>query len=106
MKPRERAEAVVAELFVNGVGQEAERLVLTSKDGKDLGGWFTKSVADRIGKAIIVAIEEEREACARVVEEEYRRSLLRNDPNPQIDPLITAIKIRARSNGEKQQKGE
>lgn len=42
-------------------------------------------------------IEAGKEASARIVEEEYRQSLLRNDPNPGIDPLLTATKIRAHS---------
>lgn len=33
------AARITADLFTNGAGREAERLVLTSKQGEDLGGW-------------------------------------------------------------------
>lgn len=37
-------------LFANGSGQKAERLVLTSKDGRDLGGWARAAMRDVIAK--------------------------------------------------------
>lgn len=42
------ADRIVADLFRNGAGQEADRLVLTSKDGRDLGGWSRGPVRDVI----------------------------------------------------------
>jgi hypothetical protein len=68
MTPKERAKAIVAYLFVNVIGEQAEHLVLTSKEGRDLGGWFPKPIEDRIEQAIAAAIKEEREACAAIVE--------------------------------------
>lgn len=39
---------VVEILFVNGAGEEAERLVLTAKDGRDLGGYSKAAVIDHL----------------------------------------------------------
>jgi hypothetical protein len=33
------ADEIIKELFTNGNGEKAARLVLTSDDGHDLGGW-------------------------------------------------------------------
>ena len=46
-----RIDALVDELFVNGMGREADRLVLTTKEGGDLGGWCKGAVRDRIQAA-------------------------------------------------------
>jgi hypothetical protein len=90
MTPRERAGAVW-DMFT---------LDLTAP-GENRPPVTVQRIILAIEQAIIAAEESkaktEREACARVVEEEYRQSLLRNDPNPGIDPLLTATKIRARS---------
>lgn len=40
--------AAVSSLFVNGAGERAERLVLTSADGRDLGGWCEGAIVDRL----------------------------------------------------------
>lgn len=37
-------------LFANGSGQKAERLALSSKDGRDLGGWARAAMRDVIAK--------------------------------------------------------
>ena len=42
------ANAIVDDLFKNNARQRAERLVLESKDKRDLGGWGRSSVRDRI----------------------------------------------------------
>lgn len=42
------AERIAGILFVNGQNQQADRLVLTSKDQKDLGGWCQKAIVDII----------------------------------------------------------
>lgn len=42
------AESITNQLFTNGLGNEAQRLVLMSKHGKDLGGWCRKAVMDRV----------------------------------------------------------
>lgn len=45
---RQAAKELLDQLFVNGFGQEAERLVLMSADGKDLGGWCKQAVLDTV----------------------------------------------------------
>jgi hypothetical protein len=42
------AEEVLDRLFTNGFGEQAERLVLTSRDGRNLGGWCRGSVRDHL----------------------------------------------------------
>lgn len=42
------ADAVVADLFLTGCDQPAERLVLEGKDKRDLGGWCRGAVRDRV----------------------------------------------------------
>lgn len=47
------AEEVARRLFVSGLDQQqVERLVLTTKDGQDRGGWCLSAVRDRIADAI------------------------------------------------------
>lgn len=47
------ALAVVDRLFKNGAGDRAERLVLESPDGRNLGGWCRGAVRDVIAAAIL-----------------------------------------------------
>lgn len=47
------AESIVARLFTAGNGEAADRLVLTSEDGRDLGGWGRGPVLDLIVDALI-----------------------------------------------------
>lgn len=49
---RALAEKIVAALFVNGQGQEAERLVLVSAENSDLGGWGRKPAVCQVDRAI------------------------------------------------------
>ena len=42
------AERIVAALFVSGLGEQADRLVLTSGNGKDLGGWCRQAVVGKL----------------------------------------------------------
>ena len=46
------AEVVAAQiadrLFVNGDGKKAQRLMLISPNGKDLGGWCKQAAIDQI----------------------------------------------------------
>lgn len=57
MKKRKRQpdwiDKLVDKLFTTGgvTTERAERLVLTSKDGKDLGGWADLAVRDQIRDA-------------------------------------------------------
>ena len=49
MKPKPPNEhgcltALIDALFTNGEGAKAERLMLVSKDGRDLGGWGRTAV--------------------------------------------------------------
>lgn len=53
------AAEIAADLFVNGAGQHADRLVLVAVDGRDLGGWCEGAARDRIADRI--------RACAEVV---------------------------------------
>jgi len=46
------ATAIADELFTNGQGQRAERLVLTSRFGSDLGGWCQRAVIDVIARQL------------------------------------------------------
>jgi hypothetical protein len=47
-KAKRLAHAIAEELFVNGMGKHAERLVLTDAEGRDLGGWGREPVEDLI----------------------------------------------------------
>ncbi len=49
------AEQIARDLFVNGQGQRAVRLVLVDAHGRDLGGWGETVVADRIAAALRAA---------------------------------------------------
>lgn len=46
------AERIAHEIFVNGSGEEADRLVLTSRAGRDLGGWCKGVIADKINEVL------------------------------------------------------
>ena len=48
----EAVERAVDELFVNGQGEQAHRLVLTGMDGRDLGGWCKQAVINTIERAL------------------------------------------------------
>ena len=52
MTARERAMTIAEELFRNGFGEEAKRLVLELDDGRDGGGWSKKAAIDRIEAAL------------------------------------------------------
>jgi len=49
---RNRVKKIVADLFINGIGEKADRLVLTSKDGRDLGEWCEQAIVDRVTKGL------------------------------------------------------
>jgi len=49
---KQRAERCAEALFVNGAGDRAHRLVLTALDGRDLGGWSERAMADRIERVL------------------------------------------------------
>jgi len=71
---RELAEAIAADLFVNGFGAEAERLVLTSDStGRTHGGWCRGAVVDRIAARLSAtppsAVEVPREVREAAIRE-------------------------------------
>jgi hypothetical protein len=43
------ATEIAADLFTNGGGERADRLVLIAKDRRDLGGWGEKAVRENNG---------------------------------------------------------
>jgi hypothetical protein len=51
---RKLAQQIVDDIFVNGQGDEAQRLVLTidSPSKRDLGGWSKECLADRIARLL------------------------------------------------------
>jgi len=49
---RQTVERIVADMFVNGAGQKANWLVLTTDDGHDLGGWSRRALVTRILKQL------------------------------------------------------
>ncbi len=54
-KIRELAAIIAEDLFINGSGQLAQRLVLTvdTPTKRDLGGWSQAAMADRIGDILV-----------------------------------------------------
>lgn len=46
------AEQIAADLFENGAGQHAKRLVIELPDGRDGGGWCEGAVVDRVAKIL------------------------------------------------------
>lgn len=55
------AEQIVRELFRNGFGDEADRLVLMTRDRRDVGGWGRGPAHDRIERIIADALAPEAE---------------------------------------------
>lgn len=52
------AEAIVEDLFRNGAGEEAERLVMLLQHGRDGGGWCRGAVRDRVTEILNNPTEE------------------------------------------------
>ena len=50
--PARIAQAIVEELFCNGSGERADRLVLMTREGRDLGGWGQGPVRDVIARVV------------------------------------------------------
>jgi hypothetical protein len=48
--PPDPVEALLDTLFTAGNGEQAHRLVLTSQDGRDLGGWGRPAVREAVLK--------------------------------------------------------
>jgi hypothetical protein len=48
MKKNYELDKLVKTLFTNYCGEEADRLVLMSKDNRDLGAWCKEAIRDRI----------------------------------------------------------
>lgn len=49
---RQLAQWIAADLFTNGNGDVAKRLVMELEDGREGGGWGIKPAVDRIEKII------------------------------------------------------
>jgi hypothetical protein len=60
------AEQIAAELFVNGSGEKARRLVLELEDGRNGGGWCKEAIVDRVADAI-ERLTAEREAALTLI---------------------------------------
>lgn len=52
------SKQIVDKLFVNGAGQQAERLMLVLENGKDGGGWGKQPMRDIILNHIFEALEQ------------------------------------------------
>lgn len=59
LDPREVARRITLDLFTNGQGDKAERLVMLDADGKDLGGWSPLGMASRIAGILWDIAEDE-----------------------------------------------
>lgn len=72
---RELAEGIAADMFVNGVGETAERLVLwRDSDQRDLGGLCLAAVVERINAAIVKAIPDRCWRCGAPPTEDQARA--------------------------------
>lgn len=54
---KQLAAEIARDLFTNGFNERADRLVLTSKNGRDLGGWGEPMVRDRIADKLREAVK-------------------------------------------------
>jgi hypothetical protein len=52
MDNRQIANEIVEQLFTNGFGNVAERLVMLSANGRNLGGWSQDAVRDQVLKVL------------------------------------------------------
>lgn len=78
---RAAAQRIVADLFTNGNGLVADRLVLTTDDNRDLGGWGRGPAEARIlrGLEAVLALQPADGATfVELVEAELRRARLKN----------------------------
>jgi len=62
--PKEMARAVTEDLFTDGSGGKAERLVLLGPEDKQVPGWGRTPVKDQITAALIRAMQAMREEAA------------------------------------------
>jgi hypothetical protein len=53
MKTPAQVEQFLDQLFTNGAGDEAARLVLTSEEGRGLGGWSRSAVRDLLMRTLV-----------------------------------------------------
>jgi hypothetical protein len=51
-RDKQLAQKIVDEIMTNGAGQRADRLVLMTKENRDLGGWCERALCDRIAMVI------------------------------------------------------
>jgi hypothetical protein len=52
MNNKQLAKAITDKLFINGFGEVANRLVMESDNGKDIGGWCRLAVEDQIKEVL------------------------------------------------------
>ena len=57
MTDEEIIERITRRLFENGNGEQADRLVLTTADGKDLGGWCRQAVRAVVSTSLTALID-------------------------------------------------
>ena len=48
----EKAQEIVEYLFTNGFGEQADRLAMLAKNGKEIGGWGKAAVKDFLVKTL------------------------------------------------------
>jgi len=51
----EDIKKAVEDLFQNGMGEKAQRLVLMSQDGRNLGGWSKEPLIDQLCRSLGIA---------------------------------------------------
>lgn len=73
-----RARNVTQYLFTNGSGNQAARLVLMDRLGRDLGGWRQQAVVDHITQALLAARRDAFEEAAKIAEEMGKKNRIRN----------------------------
>ena len=73
---RKIAEKIVDEMFVNGMDQHAERLVLTSVDGVNLGGWGKGPLQDIITRNLSALLAASGGSREEMVSHSMRKRLV------------------------------
>lgn len=57
---RHIARAIAVDLFTDGRGEVADRLVLVDKENKQGAGWCQQAVADRIGSTLCELLKPDK----------------------------------------------
>jgi len=64
----QKAHGMAMDLLRNGFGEEGARLVITTQDGRDLGGWGLPALVEKFAAALAVARDAALEEAAGAVE--------------------------------------